>query len=139
MGLFQFFKNIFKNKSTNVFSELNNQIFKNDKIEDFSAGEKEVFDIFKQNISRKTSKTLFKGALLRWRLATIGGNEFSKESLESYLLSDLNCQFYVNDAVVSRFYNFLEMIHVASFMGRSTQNVKFVSDKNDGHYVVVNN
>jgi hypothetical protein len=139
MRIFKFFKNIFKNKSSNDFSELNNQIFKNDKIEDFSAGEKEVYDIFKHNISRQTSKILFKGALLRWRLAMIGDKKFSEESLKCYLLSDLNCHSYVNDTVVIRFYNYLTMIHIASFMGKSTHNVKFIGDKKDGHYIVVNN
>lgn len=136
--MFNFIKNIFKKKSNNAFSELHNQIFKNEVIDDFNAGKNEILRIFRYNISKQTADKLFKGALLRWRLATIGQKEFTKESLESYLLSDLNCKHYVNDEVLNRFYDYLTTIHMASFMGRSTKNVLF-RDLKDGVYYIVNN
>ena len=79
--MFNFIKNIFKKQSNNVFSELYSQIFKNEVIEDFNAGEKEVLRIFKNNISKQSANKLFKGALLRSRLAIMGQKEFKIESL----------------------------------------------------------
>jgi hypothetical protein len=136
--MFNFIKNIFKKKSNNVFSELHSQIFKNEVIEDFNAGEKEVLRIFKNNISKQTANKLFKGALLRSRLAIMGQKEFKIESLESYLMSDLNCNHYVNIEVVNRFYDYIKTIHTASLLGRSTKNVVY-RDLKEGVYYIVNN